>query len=52
MMAIDVNDPQPPHCTWANHNDKTVGYCDPAFTSVQLLRTKSRPAHDPAHAAP
>jgi hypothetical protein len=41
MMDIDVNKPVPPHCTWANHGNQSVGYCDPAFTSVQHIGVKT-----------
>ena len=41
MMAVDVAHPQPPHCTWANHNERAAGYCDGAFTSVQMINSRT-----------
>ena len=38
IQDIDQNNPQPPHCTWANHRNKSLSYyCDPAFTSFQKI---------------
>jgi hypothetical protein len=39
--SADVNKPVLPHCTWANHGKQSVGYCDPAFTSVQHIGVKT-----------
>ena len=39
MQDIQQLHPQPPHCTWHNHNNKSLsGFCDPAFTHAQRIR--------------
>lgn len=36
------NDPQPPHCTWANHRNASLyGYCDGSFTHVQRIKASA-----------
>eukprot|EP01047_Picozoa_sp_COSAG01_P054373 COSAG01_NODE_5935_length_3944_cov_24.526658_2_plen_249_part_00 len=42
IMAIETAPYPDSRCTWADHGNKSIGFCDPAFTSVQLINNHSQ----------